>query len=250
MSSDSIAIRGLEVPCVIGLYPDERDRSQLLRIDVELDLVPRSIVARTRFEDTVDYAALSAEIAFLLESARFRMLETAAHAIAAYVMSPAPNGPKRAPVESVRVTIAKPGALGGNGVPSVSVKRRAEDFEFAVEEKPFGTVDVIFESHEAGLYRLNVAPKSAIPLHVHKRMRECEMALTKGLFLQGKPLPQGAVVRWEFDTPHRYDNPTGTWQSILCLDAPRFDPSDEIEVEGEPALVVPDLRWVRPEVIS
>ena len=56
---------------------------------------------------------------------------------------------------------------------------------------PGGTVDVIHETREAGIYRLNVAPGRSIPLHVHRRMQESEMVITAGLL----DLPAGFHYR-------------------------------------------------------
>jgi dihydroneopterin aldolase len=110
----------------------------------------------------------------------------------------------------------------------------------AQEQKPFGTVDVIHETDEAGIYRLNLSPRRGIPLHVHRKMQESEMALGDGLLCQGRPISAGTVLRWPHDAPHRWDNPTDRWQTILCVDAPRFMPDDEIEVQGDPADVTPE----------
>jgi dihydroneopterin aldolase len=99
-----------------------------------------------------------------------------------------------------------------------------------VEPKPWGSVDVVHETRDAGIYRLNIAPHAGIPLHVHRVMMESEMVLTEGLLRQGAAAPPGSVRRWAHETPHRYDNPTDRWQAILCVDAPRFLADDEIEV--------------------
>ena len=48
------------------------------------------------------------------------------------------------------------------------------------------------------------------------------MMLTEGLLCQGKPVARGTSFRWPKDAPHRYDNPTDRWQSILCVDSPPF----------------------------
>jgi len=74
-------------------------------------------------------------------------------------------------------------------------------------------------------------------------MRESELMLGDGLLCQGHPVAAGSVFRWPHDTPHRYDNPTRRWQSILCVDSPRFIEADEIPVEGEPARIQPEPPW-------
>lgn len=220
---------------------------QLLRVDLDmgLDLAKAAVEERVRY--TVDYDFLSAQLVFLLQAARFRLLETAAHVIARYVLAPPPPSGQRAQVDSVRVKLTKPGALAGRATPSVEITRDKSWCTMVVEEKPFGTVDVIEETSDRGIYRLNVKPKGAIPLHVHRVMTESELVLTSGLCCQGRPAAVGTVFRWPKGAKHLYENPTERVQSILCIDSPRFDESDEIEVEGEPDMVEGEPFWGGPE---
>lgn len=231
------------VDCVVGVYPHERNASQPLRVDVEMSLDTTDAAVRESVRETVDYAATAAQLVFLLRSCRFRLLETAAHAIARYLLAaPAPDE-RRAAVERVRVRLTKPGALRGFAVPSLEIERDKSWCKTGLEHKPFGTVDVIHETRDAGIYRLNIAPGRSIPLHVHQRMRESEMVLGDGLLCQGKPCPLGTVHRWPRGAAHRYDNNTDRHQSILCVDLPRFIEEDEIPVDGEPADVPPEAPW-------
>jgi dihydroneopterin aldolase len=235
--SDKIRIRGLEVDCVVGIYPSERGRSQLLVLDVELCLDTEAAGRTERMRRSVDYAALSAQLGFLLRSCRFRMLETAAHALCRYLLAPPALGERRAAITRVKLTLTKPTALGGRAVPSLEVERDASWVELVHEQKPFGTVDIIHETRDAGIYRLNIAPGRDIPLHLHRVMQESEMVLTGGLLCQGKPVPVGTVHRWPKGAAHCYHNPTQRSQAILCVDSPPFTQADEVAVEGEPAEV-------------
>jgi dihydroneopterin aldolase len=65
-------------------------------------------------------------------------------------------------------------------------------------------------------------------------MEESELVLGNGLLLQGRPVARGQAFHWAQGFPHRYDNPTHTEQTVLCVDRPRFIPSEEVETE-EPA---------------
>jgi dihydroneopterin aldolase len=142
-------------------------------------------------------------------------------------------------VEAVRLRLTKPRALGGHAVPFLEIRRDASDVSLEVEHTRFGQVDIVFEGSEVGIYRLNVAPHTSIPLHVHRVMRESEMVLTDGLLCQGARVAPGTVHSWPLGAAHRYDNPTARHQTILCVDSPPFIEADEIEVEGEPAAVSP-----------
>ncbi len=244
---DRVRIEGLVADCVVGVYPRERDVAQPLRLDLEmrLDLGRAAVEEKVRY--TVDYDFLSAQLVFLLQAARFRLLETAAHVIARYVLAPPPPGGQRAQVDSVTVRLTKPDALAGRATPSIEITRDKAWCAMVVEEKPFGTVDVIEETSDRGIYRLNVKPKGTIPLHVHRVMTESELVLTSGLHCQGKPVSAGTVFHWPKGAKHLYENPTDRVQSILCIDSPRFDESDEIEVEGAPDDVPAVLFWGGPE---
>ena len=241
---DRIAIRGLEVDCVVGVYPHERDVLQPLIVDVELGLDTEPAAASERVQATVDYALTAEQIAFLLRSCRFRLLETAAHALARTLLAPPAPGERRAAVRDLMLRLTKPGALGGRAVPSLEIRRNAAWVTMAREAKPFGTVDVIFETKDAGVYRLNIAPGRGIPLHLHRVMQESEMVLGDGLHCQSAPCPTGTVHRWPLGAAHRYDNPTDRWQTILCVDAPRFMEEDEVAADGAPSPVPAEPAFV------
>jgi dihydroneopterin aldolase len=241
---DRIRIADLSVDCVVGVYPHERDRPQPLLVDVELTLDTTEAAERERLSATVHYARVAAQVEFVLQSCRFRLLETAAHVLAKLLLLPPPEGRSQARPEAVRLQVTKPGALGGRGRPSLEIEREAEWARYGREDKPFGTVDVVHETRDAGIYRLNLAPGATIPLHVHRTMEEAEMVLTSGLLVQNRPVPAGTVHRWPHGAPHSYHNPTQATQSILCIDSPPFTEHDEVAVEGEPARVEPDRTWV------
>lgn len=234
MPRDVIAIEGLVVDCVVGVYPHERDTPQPLRVDLYLELDTRGAGEHERLRESVNYAAIAAQLEFLLGACRFRMLETAAHALSRYLLLPPALGERRAQIEALRLRLTKPSALGGRALPHLEIRREASEVTLTTEEAKFGLVDIVYQTQEAGIYRLNVAPGKTIPLHVHREMRESELLLSDGLLCQGEPVVEGSVFHWPLGAAHRYDNPTQRYQTILCVDAPRFMPHDEIEVSGEP----------------
>lgn len=236
-NSDRIRIRGLSVDCVVGVYPRERDTPQPLLLDAEMFLDTEPAARSERLRQSVDYAVISAQLGFLLRNSRFRMLETAAHALCAYLLAPPAPGERRTAITRVKLTLTKPTALGGQAFPSLEIERDAAWCKLGHEDKPFGTVDVIHETRDAGIYRLNVAPGKGIPLHKHLLMQEAEMVLGDGLLCQGRPVRAGTVHRWPKGAAHCYHNPSRRFQTILCVDSPPFVQDDEILVEGEPAHV-------------
>lgn len=238
--SDRIHIEGIRVDCVVGVYPRERTTAQPLVVDATLEVDTRAAARSERLAHTVHYGQVADQVRFLLSSCRFRLLETAADALCSYLLCPPAKGERRAQIERCRLRLTKPTALAGQAVPSLEVERDGSDVVLGHEEKPFGTVDVVYETRDAGIYRLNVAPGRGIPLHTHQVMDEVEMVLTDGLLCQGEPAAVGSVRRWPKGAKHRYDNPSKRVQSILCVDAPRFFEEDEVPATGKPTPIVVD----------
>ena len=241
--ADVIAIEGLLVNCVVGVYPHERHTPQPLRVDLYLEVDTRIAAERERLRDSVDYAAIAGQLAFLLSACQFGMLETAAYALARYLLLPPALGERRSQIDALRLRLTKPSALFGLATPSLEISRTAGEMALEVEPAKFGNVDVVLETREAGIYRLNVAPRSRIPLHVHRLMRESELVLSAGLCCQGRPAAPGTVFHWPRGAAHEYENVTDQFQSILCVDSPPFIPEDEIEVDGTPAEVQPSVAF-------
>ncbi|HET6336069.1 MAG TPA: dihydroneopterin aldolase [Polyangiales bacterium] len=237
---DLIELRDIEVNCVVGLYPTERQVPQPLRLDVAMSLDTEPAARRESLGASVDYASIATQLRFLLQSCRFRMLETAAHALACYLLAPPAPGEKRAQLERVRIRLEKPKVLEGIAIPSLTIERDKGFATMLREDKPFGIVEIIHETRDAGIYRLNLTPGASIPLHVHHVMQESELVLSEGLWCQGKPVLKGTAHRWPKNAAHSYHNPTDRMQSILCVDSPRFIEGDEIAVQGEPAEVQPE----------
>ncbi len=66
-------------------------------------------------------------------------------------------------------------------------------------------------------------------------MGEAELVMSDGLLLQEQPVPGGVAHFWPLELVHAYQNPTDMERSILCVNRPVFDRSDEI------AIAAPDV---------
>jgi len=75
-----LRLRHIDVDCVIGERPDERERLQHLQIDVELTIPDRAAETDV-LADTVDYAVLTERIRAALVAAKCRMIERAAKVV-------------------------------------------------------------------------------------------------------------------------------------------------------------------------
>ena len=84
---DSIRVRELRVKAHIGATEEERSRSQVLSIDLDVvtDLRPAGL--SDDLGETVDYGVLVAEVAHLVEGSNCALLEHLAENIAAHIAS-------------------------------------------------------------------------------------------------------------------------------------------------------------------
>jgi dihydroneopterin aldolase len=154
---DLLAIDGVEISCVIGVYPEERRSEQSLVLSLRLPLDARRASAEDKLALTVDYARLLGELRFVVRQGAFHLLETAAEVVAAAVLAAVDA------IAHVEVKLQKPRALGGNGTPSVTVMR-ARDSSQSLWTFPFGIVEVLRKTSNQGIYRVRLRPKGAVRL--------------------------------------------------------------------------------------
>ncbi len=117
------------------------------------------------------------------------------------------------------------------------VTARVQRPEFEIEHTAFGAAHIVHEDDTLGLYILEIAPHAIIPAHCHRVMRESELILDDGLLQQDRPVARGNAFAWPLGHVHAYRNPTGQPRRILCLDSPRFMPTDEVALAAAPPLV-------------
>jgi D-erythro-7,8-dihydroneopterin triphosphate epimerase len=226
MARDTIRIRDLELACMIGVNPDERTRDQPLLAQIELALDLSAAGRSGAIADTCNYDRVADEVAALLKFRRYRLLESAAEEVSAMLLAVHPD------VESVRLRLDKPEALRGRaGSAGVEVLRRPSDFPRCHETARFGTVEVVLETEEAGLYLLHVAPGASISAHHHQVMRELEWHVRGELTRNGERLVGLAPMVWSKGQVHDYVNTGVGPATVFCCDQPRFIPVDEILVQ-------------------
>lgn len=217
-SLDEIHINALSIECVVGIYPREKKVTQTLELDLTLFLDTREAVKTNCLTKSVDYAALCYELEFLLQSAKYHLLETAAEAICHYILSPAPSDKPRGQVVGVEVTLRKPEALKGRAMPSLKVRRHRSEVCGCFEDWEFGEVYVIHSSSNCVLYRVVIpALKSSSYFEHTTPALVSEMPLTSGLVMAGTKLDAGVGLRFPQGFVRRYHNPTGDDRSLLCV---------------------------------
>ena len=114
---DQLKLNGIEVECIIGDLPEERESEQKILVDVSLEMDLEEASISDKLDDTVDYALLVGEIREALEEARCRLLERAAGVVADVCLS----DPR---VESVTVGVRKFGSVSGLGSAEVRLTRK------------------------------------------------------------------------------------------------------------------------------
>jgi dihydroneopterin aldolase len=84
--TDRIELRSLRALGICGALPEEQDRPQPLEVDVDIVVDLAGAGASDHLDDTVDYAAVAADIERVVTTGRFTLLERLAHEVADAVL--------------------------------------------------------------------------------------------------------------------------------------------------------------------
>ena len=220
MTVDRVELQNISVDCVVGTRPDERLRTQAVTVSLAASVDARKAAASCRLRDTLDYAALYAAVQFIIGTGRFLLLETAAEAVARYMLISSPEL-----VREATVSIIKPHIMPTPTLPRVTLTRTASDVFTISRRTSFGSVAVVQESSDAGIYLLTIAAQQSIASHCLENSSEHTMTVTAGLSLQGKSVPSCYAVNWPAHSPRRWKNTTAQPQQILCVNRPACDPT-------------------------
>lgn len=183
---DVITLRDLGVQCVIGVHPEEKTRTQSLRLDVKIYLDTSPAALSGILSRTVDYSLIAKQLTFILTYSRFRLLESAAEALAVFLLTPSDN--HSVAIQAVDIEIHKPEALSGQAIPSVRIFRDS-DSQSAWIKSPSS---ILFQVPEAVMERKILAPKTEISFEEGEDL--AVMTESPGLLLADKNLPAGASL--------------------------------------------------------
>jgi 7,8-dihydroneopterin aldolase/epimerase/oxygenase len=107
--SDTVSVRELRVPAVIGVHDWERSAEQVLTLAIDMAVDVARVAARDDVADAVDYSAVAALVTRVVQDGEFQLIESAAERVAGQILA-------AFPVAWVRVEVAKPiAADGGTG---------------------------------------------------------------------------------------------------------------------------------------
>ena len=113
-----LVIQDCAVRTVIGVHGAEREAPSTLRMDLEVELAPSAAAASDALADTVDYAAVVADLRAHLATLDCRLLERLAELVAARLI-------ERFGARRVSVQLLKLGILDQVGAVGVRIQRRA-----------------------------------------------------------------------------------------------------------------------------
>jgi 7,8-dihydroneopterin aldolase/epimerase/oxygenase len=114
---DRIFLRGLTTECIIGFVDWERRVPQTVVIDLELPCQCERAARRDLVADTVDYKAVAKRVLGWVQASQFHLVESLAHGLAVLLLA-------EFPLDWVRVSINKPGAIRHSSDVGVRIERR------------------------------------------------------------------------------------------------------------------------------
>jgi dihydroneopterin aldolase len=120
MSQDIVFIEDLRIQTVIGIYDWEREITQTVSLDLEMEFDIRRAGNTDRIEDTLDYKAVAKRLIAFVEASEFQLVEALAEQCAQIVL-------EEFPVGRVRLKLSKPGAVRGSSAVGVIINRTRPD---------------------------------------------------------------------------------------------------------------------------
>jgi dihydroneopterin aldolase len=110
-------LRSLQVNCIVGIYPHERQTPQNVIMDIDLDYDFARAAASDAIADAVDYDRVVTRVTELVQRRAFQLIETMAEETAAMLLAEMPQ------VRAVRLEIRKPAAVPAAASSFVRVER-------------------------------------------------------------------------------------------------------------------------------
>lgn len=209
--TDVVRIHRLELDCIVGIRPQEREHQQRVRLDIGLH-ADLSQAGRTgRISLTADYDQVAFEVAALLAFRHYHLVEMAAEEVSAMLLGLHPG------VERVDLRIEKPRALEGRArAASVEVQRARRDFPVQVQAGEHGA-HVLLETREARLDLLWLEPgqsTATAPPYSARSIEWVALGVLDSDAGRAEPSLPAGVIHSSSEAPRRYHNPG---QERACL---------------------------------
>lgn len=98
-------LHNLRVDCIVGIHPHEREKTQCVFLDIELDNDFSQAAISDAIHDAIDYTAVATMVTNLLQDRKFQLLESMVEEVATMLLG------HDAGITAVRVEIRKPAAV-------------------------------------------------------------------------------------------------------------------------------------------
>ena len=206
---DAITLRDLAVQCVIGVHPEEKIRPQPLKLDVRIYLDTSPAGLSGILSRTIDYSLVAKQLSFILTYSRFRLLESAAEALAIFLLTP-PRG-EHPTIHAVDIEIKKPEALGGVSEPSVRIFRDLENRQGWLKNGVLNCI--LFQVPEAVLERWIIPAGETLTIKSSEDL--ALMTESQGLSINDKIAAAGLIL--PFDQAVLVTNTQDDAKSIMAV---------------------------------
>ncbi len=113
---DTIRIEQLELDCLIGINPWERLTKQRITLDISLDADLSAAGRSDEIEDTINYRTIARAVTAEVEKSSYGLVEALASRIADICL-------EDERVQSVEVSLRKPGAVRNAAAVGVTIRR-------------------------------------------------------------------------------------------------------------------------------
>ena len=115
---DTVFIEDLRIQTVIGIFDWEREITQTVSLDLEMEFDITRAAETDAIEDTLDYKSVAKRLIAFVEGSEFQLVEALAEHCARIVLA-------EFPVTALRLKLSKPGAVRGSSAVGVIIERRA-----------------------------------------------------------------------------------------------------------------------------
>src|ERR1700686_4721017 len=121
-SEDRIFLRGLTTDCILGFVDWERRVPQTVIIDLELPCDCERAARGDTVADTVNYKTVAKRVLAWVQASQFHLVESLAHRLALLLLA-------EFPLDWVRVSVNKPGAIRHSSDVGVCIERRRSQLD-------------------------------------------------------------------------------------------------------------------------
>lgn len=113
---DTIRIEQLELDCLIGINSWERLTKQRITLDISLNADLSTVGRSDAIEDTIDYRTIARAVTTEVEKSSYGLVEALASRVADICL-------ENNRVQSVEVSLRKPGAIRNAAAAGVTIRR-------------------------------------------------------------------------------------------------------------------------------